>query len=157
MPVATRSVEPETTAKPDTTHLIDWAGNEVEPWEQDYEDYLTSRPSREALRPYKEPVRYWEVLYPGCSLQPYPRMGAFTSTVDGVWVATNKAQEDAIREHIAISTRVDPDRLKVTPAEGSDLRFCHSPACRFITSSLFAANLHESLCGHTTHGTPRKD
>lgn len=158
MPAATPAVViPETSAP-----SLGWDGEDVEDFAQDYDDYLESRPTKADLKPYAVPVLYWEALKPGTSLRPYPRMSSIDSTPQGLWKAQNAAQQTAVREHLAISTRLDPDLLKVSAEEqaalvgrgATPLRFCHT--CGFVTSSLLAANLHETDSQHTTHPQPKK-
>lgn len=164
MPAATDR-RPAAVIASANTPALDWDGKELEPFEESYDDYLESMPSREALRPYQEPVYYWEVRYPGCTLQPYPRMGGFNSSPEGLWGPRNRAQEDAVRDYITNTARVDPDVLKLTPDEVAyqtgdkvppqgGTRFCQDAGCRFITTSLVASGLHEELTGHTTKAKP---
>jgi hypothetical protein len=144
--------------------LIDWDGTEAEEVE-DYDAYIASRPPKEAMRPYKTPVYYWEVKYPGCALQPYPRLAPFESLRTGLWTARNQWQEDAIRDHIRRETGFDPDDMKISADEwavmsgqarkGLAIRFCQD--CKFISCSMEAVNAHERLCGHRTDQLPRKD
>ena len=143
--------------------LLDWDGNEVEDFEGDYEDYVNSSPSKEDLKRYRTPVLYWEVRYPGCNLQPYPKMGGFKSSNTGLWTARNAVQERAIRQHILQSTSTDPDELRLTSDEikimngekKAPMRFCQD--CFFLSCSMTAVDLHETLNGHMTGSKPRKD
>jgi len=144
--------------------LMDWDGTEAE-FGEDYDDYIASRPLKEDMRPYKTPVYYWEVKYPGCTLQPYPRLAPFNSLDSGLWTARTKWQEDAIRTHIRQNAETDPDEMKLTPDDlavmngqkrpGMAVRFCQD--CHFVSCSAVANNLHESVCGHRTDQKPRRD
>ena len=141
---------------------LDWDGNPLND-EEGYEDYLNSRPSKADLKRYAKPVCFWEVLHPGTALQPYPTMGTIDSLVSGLWMAQNPSQERHIREYLLQSTHLDPDLLKLTDHEldvmngraVGEIRFCQD--CTFIACSLVAVNLHETLNGHSTKSTPRKD
>lgn len=146
--------------------LLDWDGNEVDDL-GDYDEYVNSRPSKEALRRYPTPVFYAEVRYPGCALQPVPRMAAITSTPTGLWQANNAVQEKAIREHIAISTAqaghpAHPDELKIDEEElailrggGGDIQYCQNAGCFFVSASSRAAKLHALTNGHRLDYRPR--
>lgn len=140
--------------------VLDWDGNEIGE-STDYVDYLNSRPTREQLRRYPEPVFYWEVKYPGCALQPYPTMSAMRSTESGLWQCQNKAQEAAVREHIQIQMKRDPDEFRVSDAELKALGEKHSDeisyckTCAFTTTSQKMANLHRRESGHESSDKPR--
>jgi hypothetical protein len=145
--------------------FLDWDGNEVETLEQTYDEYVNSRPPKEDLRRFRQPIYYWEVKAPGCSLQPYPTMGAFQSTGTGLWTARNPAQDTAIRTRILSTTGVDPDEMRLSSddlkaLDGDEklsrrVRFCQD--CFFVCSNQDATNLHEILRGHSTKSQPRKD
>jgi hypothetical protein len=145
--------------------VYDWDGNEVEEWDETYDEYVNKRPSRADLKKYPQPVYYWEVRYPGCSIQPYPRMGAIVSTPTGLWTAHNAVQERAIREHIQIATKHDPDDLKITDhemavmdgKEKGGIRYCQNAGCYFVSCAMTAIDIHETLTGHRTDSRPRKD
>ncbi len=165
VPVAELTPMTEVMADLSAGEFLDWEGNEVAPLAEDYEDYINSQPSKEDLRPYPKPVGYWEVRYPGCTLQPYPRMGGFSSEPSGRWQATNRVKETAIREHIRATAKVDPDLLKISDEELATMsgrgtgaiRYCQDGCCNFVSCSMTAINLHEALCGHRTDSRPRKD
>lgn len=148
--------------------LLGWDGEELEVFDEDYEDYLNSRPTRAQLRPYPQPVFYWEPTGPGVALQPFPSLGAFSSSVTGTWSVHNLAQEEAVRERLARETGLDPDLLKLEAWEwetlngrgnaqmAKSLRYCHDAGCHWVSCSPLANNLHEERRGHTTHAKPRE-
>jgi hypothetical protein len=156
MPTATARTAPQQgEILAESGEFLDWDGNEVERLEQTYDEYVNSRPSPEELRRYRTPIYYWEVKAPGCALQPYPQMGAFSSSEDGLWAARNPSQNTAIRHRLA-SIGIDPDEMKLSAdelavmqgkAKGS-IRFCED--CGFTSCSARAVELHEALRGHTT-------
>ena len=144
--------------------MVSWS-SDVPVWDDSvtYDDYLESTPSREDLRQYATPVLYWEVQYPGCELRPYPKFSSIVSRHTGLWEATCKAHEDAIREHLADVTGGNPDKLKLTEADIAEMRkpvgeaqvrYCHDCPARY--ASIVAANLHESLNDHHTHQHPKE-
>lgn len=140
---------------------IDWNGNEDDFDGPDFETYVNTMPSRADLKPYPEPVMYWEVKRPGCAIHPYPRMGQLLSLPEGVWICQNKAMHEAVREHLRIEMMRDPEHFRLTEAERitmkkreqGTIRYCQS--CAFMTCNLEMSNLHESETGHNTRVTPR--
>lgn len=164
--LAARDMQRQAVADLSAGELLDWDGNAVEA-SDDYDEYVNAMPSKDELRRYKQPVRYWEVRYPGCSLQPVPRMGVIASTASGLWQAHNVVQERAIREHITISTSVagyptDPDDLRISDEEmavmsgkGGDIQYCQNPGCFFVTCSMRAGKLHALTNGHRLDYKPR--
>jgi hypothetical protein len=168
MPAAT-APSPRAQAVADLTGVIafDEDGDPIVA-DDGYEGEVAAMPTREERRRFTDPVWYWEPLWPGCTLHPYPLLGEFRSEVSGVWGTQYPYQEAAVREHLRINVRVDPDTLRVTPEElavmnGAEsttlkVRFCHAGACHFKSCSPVACDLHEELNGgHTTHNKPRKD
>lgn len=162
MPAATanRSQQGEAVAALVGGQALDWDGNEVGE-STDYLDYLHSRPTREQLRRYDEPVFYWEVKYPGCALQPYPQMSPMRSAESGLWRCDNDAQQIAVREHIQIAMKRDPDEFRATDAEllalaakDADLiRYCKT--CGFTTTNQKMSILHQRETGHESSDKPR--
>lgn len=146
---------------------FDEDGNELASIAEDegYDDYLRSMPSRDERRRLKAPERYWEVLWPGCSLQPYPTLGSFRSTPSGLWHVEYPYQAQAVRDHIQGNVHIDPDLLRISDDEWAvmdgrkegSIRYCQDGGCRFVSCSLLATDLHESLTGHTTKNKPRED
>lgn len=138
-----------------------------EPWgDEEAEDWTPREmPAREDLRRYKTPVQYWEPEEPGKSLMPYSSLGHYPSLEEGRWVCESKWQEDAVRDRL--SRLGNPDDFKVTPEQlavvrgkgapgGPTNQYCHTPLCHFVTCSPLAAQLHETLRGHTLKFEPRK-
>jgi len=144
---------------------FDENGDEITVESGDYLDYVNSMPTKAERRRFKTPVYYWEVLWPGCTLQPYPQLGSFRSTDSGVWQCEYPYQEMAVREHILANVHVDPDTLRVTDEElavmdgraTGAIRYCQSGGCSFVSCAPIAIDLHESLDGHRTDRTPRRD
>lgn len=131
-----------------------------------YDDYLNSMPSREERSRFRTPVYYWEVRYPGCTLQPYPQLGSFRSRDSGVWELEYPYQERAVREHILSSVHVDPDTLRITDHElavmdgrstDGRIMYCQDGGCAFVSCNLGAIALHEDLTGHSFKNKPRED
>jgi hypothetical protein len=143
--------------------LLDWDGNAVEQPDETYDEYVHRMPSKDDLKRFRQPVFHWEVRYPGCILQPFPRMGAITSTPSGLWQSNNAVQLRAVHEHIRITARVDPDLLRISDDEmavmngqkDGVIRYCQNAGCFFVSCSMTAIDLHESLCGHRTDRKPR--
>jgi len=139
---------------------LDWDGNEIGD-STDYLDYLNSRPTREQLRKFDEPVFFWEVKYPGCALQPYPQMSPMRSTESGLWRCDNLAQMTAVKEHIQIQMKRDPEEFRVADADLKELSNRHSEqisyckTCGFTTTNQKMANLHRRESGHEISDKPR--
>lgn len=146
--------------------LLDEEGEEIVEEAFPYDEYLASLPPREERRRFATPVSYWEPRWPGCTLQPYPRLGAFSSERSGAWVCEYPWQERAVRSHILSNLHVDPDTLKVSDDElavmagtaKGNIRYCHGGGCAFASCSLLAVDLHERFhSGHVTKNAPKKD
>lgn len=165
----TRSPQARAMADLSAGEVLDWDGNAVEE-SDDYDEYINTMPSKDELRRYARPVSYWEVRYPGCSLQPFPRMGVIRSTPTGLWQAHNAVQERAIREHLVISTgqaghACDPDDLKISDEEMAvmdgrrpgDIQYCQDAGCYFVTCSMHAGKLHALTNGHRLDYRPRSN
>jgi hypothetical protein len=167
MPAATetRSTQAQAVAALTSGATYDWDGNAVFDPEETYEDYLDSMPSRADVALFDHPRHYWEPAMPGCDLMPFPRLGPFSSSPSGMWIARNKAQERAIREHLELHTGLDPNELKVSADElavmngqkrrSLAIRYCHGSCCAFVSCSPLAISLHEQLTGHNTHDKPK--
>lgn len=160
-----QSVQRQAVADLSAGELYDWDGNEVEQLDETYDEYVNKMPSKTELKRYAKPVGYWEVRYPGCALQPFPRMGAILSTPSGLWQAHNAVQERAIREHIALSTHLDPDDLQISDDEMAvmagkqlgEIQYCQNAGCFFVTCAARAAKAHAMTNGHRLDYRPRKD
>lgn len=157
---ATRSQRGEAAADLIGGATFDWDGNESGE-STDYLDYLTSRPPREKLRRYAEPVFYWEVKYPGCAIHPYPQGTPIRSAESGLWRCDNDAQQEAVREHIQIMMHRNPDEFRVTDADllelanpnSEDVRYCKT--CGFTTTNQRMSILHQRETGHESSDKPR--
>lgn len=162
MPAATanRSQQGEAAAALIGGGSFDWDGNEIDEG-TDYYDYINSRPTKAQFRRYSEPVFYWEVKYPGCALQPYPQTSPIRSSDSGLWQCERVWQEDAVREHIQIQMKRNPDDFRVTEAELQALasrdpdKISYCKTCGFTTTNIVMANLHRRESGHESSDKPR--
>jgi hypothetical protein len=144
---------------------FDEEGNEITAEVGAYDDYLVSLPPKEERRRFATPICYWEVRWPGCTLQPYPRLGSFRSRESGLWACEYPYQDRAVREHILANIHVDPDTLRISDEEmavmdgrkDGRIMYCQDGGCAFVSCSLEAIGLHETLTGHSFKNTPRRD
>ena len=149
---------------------MDWDGNEVEEFGQTYDEYINTMPSKADLKRFPKPVFHWEVRYPGCSLQPFPRMWAIASTATGLWQSNNAVQLRSVEEHIRISTAqaghpTNPDDLQISDDEmavmngrqAGVIQYCQNPGCYFVSCSNRAGMLHALTNGHRLYYKPRSN
>jgi hypothetical protein len=168
MPTATTSSTQKRAIEDLSTGPIlgfDEEGNEITAEVGAYDDYLVSLPTKAERRRLSTPVYYWEVRWPGCTLQPYPRLGSFRSRESGVWACEYPYQQTAVCEHILSNIHVDPETLRISDEEmaimdgrkDGRIMYCQDGGCAFVSCSLEAIGLHETLTGHSFKNTPRRD